>query len=408
MKFARFCFIFFIYTCQALIGTPPMLVELQMLAIAGAGAGVMIIAWRQRTLIFPPAFIVFFMLFLAYLSFSTILALELGQTPISVMVRFIQVFLTTFAAPLLVYSFWKLGIMTRQNLLKHILLATITYMVLKFLIVVFFLFSGVSVLLLDLVLVGIFKTTATTGGAAGSIIRFMAPADFLAPFLLYYAIVFMTGWRRLLTAAIMAMGIYISFSRFIWVESAFALAMCIFSFPRKQLFSGMLVLLVAGPFALPFILPTIEHRFFDPGSSRADAIRSQQSVALLQDSERYFLFGHGMASYSYKMVRDRRSPYTYEEQWLALFYQLGFVGVVFLLGLLTFNLGPFLVSRRLEALPMLLLFIFSLSSGFANPSLTGRSAGAGFAFVLCVGLLVQQRGPSIRRSPGLSGGVSAG
>ena len=189
----------------------------------------------------------------------------------------------------------------------------------------------------------------------------------------------------------MAMGIYVTISRFIWIESAFALLMCLFTFSRGQIFATLLSVLVALPVAGPVLFPVIQHRLFDPDVSRSDSIRIQQSEALTQDAEKHFLFGHGLASYSYKMVRDRRSPYTYEEQWLALIYQLGVVGFLFLLGLLFFNLVPLLTSRSVDAIPALLLFLFSLLSGFANPSLIGRSAGVGFAFVLCLGVMIRSR-----------------
>ena len=147
MKLARFSLLFFIYSCQVFLGTPPVLLALQLLAMAIAIAAVVIVAVRQRNIVFPPVFLFFFLLFFAYLSFSAILAIELAQTPLPVMQRFFQVFLTTLAAPLLAYSFWRLGMMANERILKHILLATLSYTVFKLMIVACFLLYGGSVLM---------------------------------------------------------------------------------------------------------------------------------------------------------------------------------------------------------------------------------------------------------------------
>jgi O-antigen ligase len=190
---------------------------------------------------------------------------------------------------------------------------------------------------------------------------------------------------------LLSVSLYGTVSRFVWLESAFALGLCFFSLSRGR----MLALMFAGIILLPPIgievYPTLEQRFTDPGSAKSDALRLQQSEALTQDTDDHLLMGHGFGSYTYKMIRDFKAPYNYEVQWLEILYQMGLIGLLFTLGLLAFNAAPLLLSRSVEAIPVLLLFAFSLLSGFANPSLFGRTAAVGFALVYCFGQMIYDR-----------------
>jgi len=159
--------------------------------------------------------------------------------------------------------------------------------------------------------------------------------------------------------------------------------------PRGKILAVLMVSMVAVPVLAVTNVPFIEQRYNDPGSQKSDDLRLQQSEALLQTMDENLLFGHGLGSFAYKMIRTPTAPYSYEVQWLEIFYQMGLVGLLFVLGLMTFSVAPLLQSRWQEALPLLVLFGFSQLAGFANPALFGRASSVGFAFAYCLGILIR-------------------
>lgn len=396
VSLARSSLVFLIYSSQLFIGTPVPVVVLQAAALVIIGLSVLVRAIKMRHWIFPVVFWEFSFLFLGYIGFSMILGLERAQTPLPVMIRFLQVFFTTLSLPLFAYSFQKLKIMGNDKILKHILYATITYCVLKMAVVAIVAIFNIPYGILFAAFWAVFNTGPTVGEIAFGIIRFMAPTDFLSPFILYYVLVYMSGWSRVFLASLLCASIFVTFSRFIWLEGVFALVMFSFSLSRGQILAALVSLLVVAPALGALPMPVIESRFSSANVSRSDDLRTLQYDALTQDTDQHVLFGHGFASFPFKMVRDPNTPYIYELQWLSLAYQMGLIGIIFLLGLLYFNSSPLFGSRSAAALPILVLFGFSLFSGFANPSLIGRSAGVGFAFVYCLGILVRDRSKQVQ------------
>jgi hypothetical protein len=392
MTAGRIALIALIYSSQIFLGTQPLILAAQILSLMIAGATLITYAIAKRRWVFPPAFFAFFFLFLAYVSVSLIFGLASAQTPPPVMARFLLNFMTTFSVSILAYGFSRLGIMSAERILKQILLATAIYSALKISIVAAFAIFDIPVVLLPLTFQAVFNTTPTFDVIAFGIIRFMAPTDFLAPFILYYCLVYMKGRLRIFLVALMATSIFVTFSRFIWLEGVFAVGVYLLTLSPGRI----LGVLMAAMIVMPIIAiwapssPIITRRF-SSDAAFSDTIRVRQYDALTRDMDEHFLIGHGPASFSFSVIRDTGSPYSYEMQWVAFMYQLGVVGLVFLLGLAIFNIAPLLETPSLAAIPALLLYSFFLLSGFANPSLTGRSAGISFAFVLCLSILIRDQ-----------------
>lgn len=391
MIIPRLSFVLLIYSFQIFLGTPSLLLAFQIVAMGIVILCILVRAIQTRTLVFSRPFLGFFLFFLAYLAFSIIMGMERGQTPLPVLARFLQVFFTTLSVPLLAYCLSVLGIMANDKILKHIVIATLVFCAIKLAVIAAVGLLNIPVTLLDLFFVTVFGATPTFGGQAGTIFRFMAPADFLTPFILYYCIVHMKHWWRFVIVALLCVSIFSTYSRYIWLEGLFALSACCLTFSYKKIMLTLVAALMIAPIAATVLGPAIQHRFFDPSVGHSDDIRIQQSDALMQNADQTFFFGHGLGSFPYKMIRDRQAPYSYEMQWLEIIYQFGFIGLVFILGLLFSISVPLLTSRPMAALPILLLFGFFLLSGFANPSLIGRSASVGFAFVLCLGTSIRDR-----------------
>jgi len=233
-----------------------------------------------------------------------------------------------------------------------------------------------------------------------NITRFFGPSDFLSVFALYYFLFFGTGRWRFFWILLLCASIFVSYSRFVWLEGVFAIILYCFRLSRGHVLALLIGLVVIAPLATLVPAPLIEQRFFSVGAQKSDDIRRRQTDALTQDIDQNFFLGHGFGSFSYGMVRNPQAPYSYEVQWLAIIYQFGVIGLLFILGLLACALGPVLQAPATGGMPLILLFGFSLLSGFANPSLIGRTAGIGFAFVYFCAAIVRDHMGSAGRGNG--------
>ena len=391
MKAGVGAFLFLIYSFAIFMGTPVPLLILQAFALLVVVAVVVEIAIRRRTMIFSPKFLIFFLVSVLFFIESMIVGLESAQTPISVMMRFLQVFFITFAVPLLGYSLVSLGLMTRERLLRNIVYAIIAYACMKVAIVALIAAFNIPQIVVVKVFQFVFNADPAFGIFFLNIARFFTPTDFLSAFALYYCLFFWTGRWRVIWILLLCASIFISYSRFVWLEGIFTLALYSLKLSRGQVLALLLGLIAVAPLATLVPVTLIEQRFFSSAAEKSDIVRSTETEALTQDMDQNFLFGHGFGSFSYKDVRDKLAPYSYEEQWLAITYELGVVGLLIVLGLLTCTIAPVLETPTLEGIPLILLFVFSLLSGFANPSLIGRTAGMGFAFVYFCASAIRDR-----------------
>jgi len=392
-----FCFL--IYSFLILMGSPKIVVLLQLAALAIAGTVVLFRAVRHSTWIFPPAFLFALFLFLTYLSVSLMWGLENTSTPPAVIMRFLQNFLITLSLPLLGYSFSRLSMMPLDRTLRHVLRAAIVYAIIKMLIVIVVAVFQIKIIPLKIVFMKLFDTVPTFDYIAYGIVRFMSPADFILPFVLYYGLFFMQGKKRVFLTVLMSVSIFLSFSRFVWIEALFAIFSYIATLSPGKIFAVLVALIFLVPLIFITVpMPLIERRFSSSATQQSDATRLQQYDALTGDVEQNVLFGHGLASFAVNFVRNPEVPYTYELQWVSLLYQMGVVGVLFLLGLIFFNGIPFILSRSWDAVPPLLLYGVYILSGFANPSLVGRSSSAGLLFILCFGTKIYNRNIVVRSS----------
>ena len=121
--------------------------------------------------------------------------------------------------------------------------------------------------------------------------------------------------------------------------------------------------------------------------SGSDADRIQQTTALRAFIADAPWFGHGLGSYTHLVIRSPEASYSYEAQLLALFGQVGLVGVAFLtlLAIAYFRrLWP--VQRRSIALALLLLGWFA--GGFFNPSVISSAASVSYAAIFAMAAIV--------------------
>jgi len=95
-----------------------------------------------------------------------------------------------------------------------------------------------------------------------NITRFFGPSDFLSVFALYYFLFFGTGRWRFFWILLLCASIFVSYSRFVWLEGVFAIILYCFRLSRGHVLALLIGLVVIAPLATLVPAPLIEQRFF--------------------------------------------------------------------------------------------------------------------------------------------------
>lgn len=121
------------------------------------------------------------------------------------------------------------------------------------------------------------------------------------------------------------------------------------------------------------IFVTIYKTIADAFSSDAASsiIRSTQSRYLLNGWSEHPFFGQGLNSYTEEYIRSYNSPWSYEYVYYAFLYQVGIVGVTFLLTIVIGIAIPIAYNRSDNTSKSILFgFIFFLIAAATNPMFT--------------------------------------
>lgn len=178
---------------------------------------------------------------------------------------------------------------------------------------------------------------------------------------------------------------FFSFSRYLWVFAVIAI-LCGLIVGKKDRFQATLLALitVAVLSSLPLLITIVSLRFSETVVTSSDIERTAQ-VAALQDFIRDApWFGHGLGSYTTRVIRSDTAPYSYEAQLLALLGQMGLVGVVFLTVLTLYYFRAIWPSRRqnwLLSTGLAAMLIAWLAGGFLNPSVISSAAAVSYAAI---------------------------
>lgn len=139
-----------------------------------------------------------------------------------------------------------------------------------------------------------------------------------------------------------------------------------------------ILILILGSFlssliGIQNVFVTIYQTIADAFSSDAASsiIRSTQSRYLLNGWYEHPFFGQGLNSYTEEYIRNYNSPWSYEYVYYAFLYQVGIVGVAFLLIIVIGIAMPIFYNRSDNtSKSMLLGFIFFLVAAASNPMFT--------------------------------------
>jgi hypothetical protein len=197
--------------------------------------------------------------------------------------------------------------------------------------------------------------------------------------------------RALAMVGLFLLSSVFTFSRFLWGYTVVGVVLGLLVARKDKmhiLYFGAAAAAVIYFFDQISILITL--RFSDKFVDSSDIERTIQKISL----KRFFfdapIFGHGLGSYSTQSIRAPEFPYSYELQVLALFGQLGIVGMGLLTGILlnyyrkafSFKRG----ARSYQASVAILLICF-LASGFFNPNILSSTAAVSFGLLFALAAL---------------------
>jgi hypothetical protein len=202
--------------------------------------------------------------------------------------------------------------------------------------------------------------------------------------------------RALMMLFVLLVSDLFSFSRYLWIFTVLAI-LCGLALGTKDLFQVSLltilsVTIIAG---LPLLSTVVSLRFSTTVVTSSDAERTAQVTALRDFIEEAPWFGHGLGSYTTRVIRSETAPYSYEAQLLALLGQIGIVGVALLALLTTYylrNLWPARDRSVLRSGGLLLLLLAWIAGGFFNPSVISSAAAVSYAAIYAMAGLNGDRG----------------
>jgi len=194
--------------------------------------------------------------------------------------------------------------------------------------------------------------------------------------------------RTLLMLLVLVVSALFSFSRFLWAHTVMALVLGLL-LGKKDRFQAILVaiLTVLTVVSLPFLIVVISLRFSPVVVSESNADRVTQVAALRDFVADAPWFGHGLGSYTHRVLRSLDAPFVYEAQLLALFGQVGIVGVVFLVVLMMSYFRWFWPNNQRSGMRsggLFLLLLGWLAGGFLNPSVISSAASVSYAAIFAM------------------------
>ena len=155
------------------------------------------------------------------------------------------------------------------------------------------------------------------------------------------------GIQALILNSLLLASAVFSFSRYLWMSPAIAACVGVL-LARKDKFLILYTCIAIAVAILSFdyIQDLVMLRFSDALTGSSDIERTAQTPVLVKLFLDAPLMGHGMGSYSHQVIRNDDSPYSYEDQLLALAGQVGLIGLLSLTGVLRYFRGQLILSPQ--------------------------------------------------------------
>jgi len=188
---------------------------------------------------------------------------------------------------------------------------------------------------------------------------------------------------------------FFAFSRYLWVFTVLALFLGLVLGKKDRfqliLLSISTVIVLA---CLPLLVTVISLRFSSTVVDSSDQDRVQQMPALHEFWESAPIMGHGLGSYTRRVIRSDDAPYSYEVQLLALAGQVGIVGILLFasLGIFYFRgLWLHIGGRVLLRLGLATMLLAWIAAGLVNPEVISSAASVSYAAIFAMVCLLKER-----------------
>jgi hypothetical protein len=184
---------------------------------------------------------------------------------------------------------------------------------------------------------------------------------------------------------------FFAFSRYFWAFTAVALVLGLLLGQKDKFQLALIVILSIVVLAsLPILTTVISLRFSSSVVDSSDQDRAEQTPALEDFFASAPILGHGLGSYTRRVIRSDDAPYSYEVQLLAMAGQIGLVGLLGLgaLGMYYFRgLWPGHGVGLIQSMGLSAILAAWIGGGLVNPELMSSAASVFYASIfamLCV------------------------
>jgi len=304
---------------------------------------------------------------------------------------------TIYLLVILYYLVVREKLVAYELLLTWVLIGHVLYICMK-IFVLFYFFSQGSKETAVMFLSSISSNIVVAGKLGiGGAYRVVSAIDLISPFLFFIVLIVdvkVKGLIKKLMLIILFINVIVSLSRYGMV-SFFILGFLYCLCMRKMILFLVLSLLtvsavvIAADFSNINLYGAIEHRFNGEGKL-STAVKFEQSYYLLREVSEYPFLGKGLGSYVEEYLRSENPKYGYEAFWLALWMQLGSVGMLFFLLYLCIPLFLALKKFHRHNVIMFFTYILFLGGGMTNPTVIGVSASVMYVLMFVFHLQFQK------------------
>jgi hypothetical protein len=252
------------------------------------------------------------------------------------------------------------------------------------------------------------QSAFVTTGIGFDLFRLQLSDDILGPFTLFALLTpTVTGVRigrlsRVIMPVVLLASGFITFSRYIWMLFAVALAAAIVIERNWKLLAATTLAGIAMAVLFSQFFAVVAYdRFQSTGVEISDAVRSEQSTALFEEFMRRPIWGKGLGAHATGIIRSDAFSYSYEIQWLALLMQVGIVGMIGVVLLLWVSVRDLIAARHPAKPWIALLFLLWLGAGFTNTYMTTSFAGVAFAMFIAIFHRIRYRRVIVAMAPNM-------
>ena len=337
----------------------------------------------------------------AVLSSWVILGLSHGFNVAGVLRQFTDVLLT-FLLCWLAQVFCNRQESRRLTFLSLVLYAEIAAAMLKIGVIAYAIARGVPVVQMVVWLNTVFGVDLMTMDLGALLGRIQFISDELVPICIYVILrhrdrLGIGSGRASLSILLLLISVLFGFSRYLWAFTALAFVLGLM-LGRRDRFQAVLVGVLGISFlvSLPALTALYKLRFSADVAGSSDVARNEQIPALEQFFAESPIFGHGLGSYTTKVIRANTESgrSSYEVQLVAVLGQMGLAGVFFFSGLGAYYYRGLWWESTLSAgdrIGLSLLLVFWIAAGFTNPLLFHPISGVNYACLAALSVMAANK-----------------